>query len=276
MESGAAGRHRKLQMTLQSLGPIINAVDLGIPAPDPVSDESLWQLYHQERAQNVRETLFLKYLPFARRTAVRTMRRHTIIHVEMADVFQSACIGLIEALDRFDPSRGAEFTTYAFYRIEGAILNELENQSELQQQIAARMRSRTSRIDSLSRKRITATSSQEQIVEELAAVSMGLAIGFMLEDSGMYADPDQPLNTHDSTYESLAWKQAKTILKQLVDLLPENEQKVLSYHYFQGLAFAQIATLLGISRGRISQIHKQAVNSLRIQLTRFETFSVIG
>lgn len=248
------------------------------PAPatagEPVlSDAELWTAFRADASQVAREALFLRYLPFARRTAVRTLRLHSITHIELADVYQAACIGLMQAMERFDPTQGAEFTTYAAYRVQGAVMNAVETYSEVQQQIAARGRSRAQRLESLRPQGVLPTSTRESIVEALAAVSMGLAIGFMLEDSNIYADPEAPPRTSESGYQTLAWKQARESLQQQVDALPEGQRKILAYHYFQGLDFERIAVLMGLSKGRVSQIHKQGLAQLRDQLAHSETFT---
>lgn len=246
------------------------------PSPsgvDDFSDGELWDAVRTHASQAAREALFLRYLPFARRTAMRTLRMHGIAHIEFADVYQSACIGLIQAIDRYDPSQAVQFTTYATYRVQGAVLNDIKTYSELQQQIAARGRNRCERLESQRPDHVTPASSRETIVEALAAVSMGLAIGFMLEDSSVYAETDEAAMAPDSGYETLAWKQAQASLQQQVDALPESERKVLAYHYFQGLTFANVAALLGVSRSRVSQIHKQGLMQLRRQFLELETLS---
>ena len=238
-----------------------------------LTDDELWFAFRAQSSQAAREALFLRYLPFARRTALRTLRARSIFNVELADVYQSACIGLIQAMEGFEASRGAEFTTYATYRVQGAVLSALETYSELQQQIAARARQRSDRLESLRPENLTPASSTRRIIEALAEVSMGLALGFMLEDSGVYADPDALVLSPDAVYEGLAWKQARESLQQQVDMLPENERQVMAYHYFQGLDFQQVASLMGRSRSRISQIHRLALERLRAQMVQSETFS---
>lgn len=237
-----------------------------------LSDDELWSALRTQASQEAREALFLRYLPFARRTAMRTLRLHGISQVELADVYQSACVGLMQAMDRFDPLRGAQFTTYAAHRVQGAVLNALETYSELQQQLAARGRNRLERLESLRVGGMSAHAARSSIVDALAAVSMGLAIGFMLEDNSVYADPDEPTLAPDSGYETLAWKQAQATLQSQVDALPEGERKVLAYHYFQGLNFSQVAALMGLSASRISQIHKQGIAQLRSQLGELDSF----
>ncbi len=245
-----------------------------LPGLDPhVPDSELWIALREQGSQEAREALFMRHLPFARREANRTLRLHGIVQVELADIFQSACVGLMQSIDRFDPQKGAAFTTYAAYRIQGAVLNSLETYSEVQQQIQAHARKRAERVDSLRVDDVTPTSPRERIVDALAAISMGLAVGFMLEESGVYADPDSPALTPDSGYQTLAWKQLRETLQQHVDALPEKERRVLAYHYFNGLDFEQVALLMGLSKGRVSQLHKAGLTKLRELVPRIEHFS---
>lgn len=146
------------------------------------------------------------------------------------------------------------------------MLNALETFSEVQQQIAAGARVRRQRLESLRLHDVGSVNTRDRWVETVATVSMGLAIGFILEESWIFSDPQTPALAPDSGYESVAWKQTQESLKQQVETLPDVERKVLSYHYYQGMAFEQVARLLGVSKGRVSQIHKKALTQLRCRL----------
>jgi RNA polymerase sigma factor for flagellar operon FliA len=115
-------------------------------------------------------------------------------------------------------------------------------------------------------------------VKRLAALgelTAGLAIGFMLEDTGMFVPPDVPPQYGDS-YESREWQQLGTRLQDALRHLSTNERKVIAFHYFDGLAFEQIATLLGLSKGRISQLHRTGLVKMRTQLAPDTTLQITG
>lgn len=235
-------------------------------AAEQEADAELWRAHLAQPAPATRERLVLRYLPLARSVAWRTLRRHGVVYVDMDDVQQAACEGLIQAVDRFEPGRGHRFAAFAGYRIEGAVLNSLATHSEVQQQIAARVRVRRQRLDSLRPAAPiggTAQATPASAVEALASVSMGLALGFMLEGTGLYDDPEQPAADSHSAYESLAWRQAQQALRDSVRSLRDDERRVLEYHYFQGLSFDHVSRLLDLSPGRISQLHRQALERLR-------------
>jgi RNA polymerase sigma factor for flagellar operon FliA len=242
------------------------------------ADAELWRAHLAQPAAATRERLVLRYLPLARSIAWRTLRRHGVAYVDMDDVQQAACEGLIQAVDRFEPGRGHRFAAFAGYRIEGAVLNSLATHSEVQQQIAARVRVRRERLDSLRPAKPgggAAQATPASAVEALASVSMGLALGFMLEGTGLYDDPEQPAAGSPSAYESLAWRQAQQALRDSVRGLRDDERRVLEYHYFQGLSFEQVSRLLDLSAGRISQLHRQALDHLRERVAQTPTFHAV-
>lgn len=259
-------------MTMQ-VADALEEIATSVPLDElSLSDAQLWVAFREQQCPQAREALFLRYLPFARRVALRTLRTHGITQVELADVYQSTSVALIQTIDRFDPSQGAGYKTYATHRIQGAVLDCVETQSELQQQISVRGRSRSERLQSLRQEDTNLAKSREGILDRLANISMGLAIGFMLENSSVYADPDIPLAVPDAGYETVAWRQTLESLQRYVDALPESESKVIAYHYFQGLDFEQVANLMGLSRSRISQIHKKGIVLLQRRLVDFEYF----
>jgi RNA polymerase sigma factor for flagellar operon FliA len=101
----------------------------------------------------------------------------------------------------------------------------------------------------------------------LADVAIGLAMGFVLEDSGMYQQ-DMNATYADNTYQRIELQQLRSRIEQAVKSLSGNEKRVISHHYLQHLAFDEIAQVLGLSKGRVSQIHKAALQQLSEKLMR--------
>ncbi|HEV7913041.1 MAG TPA: sigma-70 family RNA polymerase sigma factor [Albitalea sp.] len=211
--------------------------------------------------------LVVAHLPLVRIIAARLYRMRWNQSVEFDEYCQMGAVGLVEAARRFDPSRGAEFGTFASWRIGGAILNGLARSTELHQQIASRKRLVDSRTASLAEDGATVQdASLEAALARLAKVAVGLAVGFMLEGTGMF-DDGQAVTRFDG-YASIAVRQLRTRLRTAVAFLPWQERRVLEGHYFQQQAFVEIADDLGLTRGRISQIHKSALERLRAVLAR--------
>lgn len=227
-----------------------------------LAEDLLWQRHAQGDAQ-ARESLIVLYLPYARSVAAVLYRQHVHHETEYREYVQWATLGLIEALDRYDPMRGARFTTYAHQRMLGAIRNGLEHISERQEQIGLRRRLEAERLQAVKRGRTLAPGQlpEGDLMGEVADVAVGLMLSFMLEETGMLQGPDSALP--DGCYEAVAFKHEQRRLHELLPQLTAREQAVIRLHYLQGLPYDEIARSLGITKGRISQLHEQALVRLR-------------
>lgn len=223
-----------------------------------------WRAWCINRDQTARERLIDAYLPFARMLAAKLYGRRTYPELEFQDYFQHATIGLIESIDRYDPTRGVRFEPYASARIRGAVLSGIETLSEKQEQVSARKRILADRASSF--KDEVKDQGAETLFEALAEIAIGLATGVMLEGSGIYQD--QNLSYMDNAYLVVELKQLRARVLDAVSFLSANERKVITYHYLQHVAFEEIAGTLGVSKGRVSQIHKAALKRLREILGR--------
>jgi RNA polymerase sigma factor for flagellar operon FliA len=192
-------------------------------------------------------------------------------------------MGLVESVDRYDPARGAQFRTFAAHRMHGAILDGLERLSEKQQQIAARQRARRERIDSLAAAAAQGGGSAleagsthaDRLFACLAEVGVGLALGCLLEGTGMLDDPARPASV-DSACEPLELKHLQREVRALLPCLPEPQRSVVRGHYLEERRFDDIAAVLGVTKGRVSQIHRQALAALRGHLRARGTRDGIG
>jgi RNA polymerase sigma factor for flagellar operon FliA len=173
-------------------------------------------------------------------------------------------LGLLEAIDGFDPTRLTPFSAYASQRIRGAVLDGLTKMSELNEQIAARRRARRERLASLSHQGSNAELSTRETLKRLVELATGLALGFMLEGARIYAHEEEP----GDVYEQVAWRELIARLKAEVAALPEPQRTVLAHHYGGALTFERIANLMGLTRPRVSQIHRTALATLKEQLAR--------
>lgn len=224
--------------------------------------EALWRAFGRQRDAALRERLVAHYLPFARIMAAKLYAGRTHMQVEFDEYLQYARLGLIEAVDRFDAGRGYKFETYAGSRINGAILSGMRGYSEVHEQVAARQRVVRERMASLQEPRRD-TADPADLFGYLAELAIGLAVGFALDNSGMYQERDRDAQYRDNTYAGVELKQLRARLKSLVEGLSGKHKQVVSYHYLQQLPFDEIADMLGVTRSRIAQIHKEALLKLR-------------
>jgi len=182
--------------------------------------------------------------------------------VEFADYMQYASVGLIEAINRYETTKGAMFKTFAGYRIKGAILNGLKSATEMREQYAALQKYTKDRIASIS------DSSEEvsdiDLFSKMVEITIGLALGYMLDDS-YGAEAAAPSHGHDP-YRCFAYRQTCKRIEQAVAKLNEREKRIIQYHYYHQMSFESLADLYGLSKGRISQLHKQALCQIRSNL----------
>lgn len=238
------------------------------PADDARAGEpALWAEFGRSGAAQAREQLISMHLPFARTMAAKLYAARTHREVEFDEYLQYARIGLMEAADRFDASRGFKFETFAASRITGAILNGMRSYSEIHEQVAARKRIVAERIGSLNAGAPAIDPADtEAVFARLAEIAIGLAVGFALDETGMVRDEQAEPELLDRTYTGVELRQLKRRVRVLVEQLPERQRQVIACHYLQHLPFEEIAGRLGVTRGRVSQIHKEALARLRAGL----------
>jgi RNA polymerase sigma factor FliA len=246
-----------------------NATALALEAAMPDAERALWTACQEGRSSRAREQLFNQYLPVARRIAWRFKRDDPKTPVEFAELMQLASLGLLQAIDRFKPELNIPFRYYCTRRVAGSIVEGIGKLSEVNQQITSRRRMERDRLRSV-RTGSTAPQTLDGKLALIGDIAAELAIGLMLEDSVMYtADERDPAR---DAYETLAWKQAIQHLMRTLDGLPERERGIIRHHYLDGIPFDQIARLLGLSKGRISQLHKGAISLLRRRLSDMGRF----
>lgn len=227
------------------------------------ADAQLQALWLEARGGNAgaRERLIERYQGFARIMAAKSFARRVNDESEFDDYLQYARIGLIESVDRFDAGRGIKFETFAAVRITGAILNGLASSSELQRQLATRRSILSERVASL---RDEGAAPDGDVFAQLADIAVGMALGFMLEETGMYRDGERA--GIDDCYAGLEMRQLQEQVRSALKELQGNRAVVIGYHYLQQIPFEQIATMLGLSKGRIAQLHREALGTMRERL----------
>ena len=206
----------------------------------------------------------LLHLPLVRAIAARLYRARWNDALAFEEYVQMGAIGLLEAARRFVARRGVPFGAFASWRIAGAILNGLERATEQHQQLVARRRWGAERLSSLGADGPAPSEPLELRLAALARVAVGLAVGFMLEGSGMYCGGGESTARDGSTV--LADRQLGRQLRDAVRGLPAPERRVLEEHYFEHRPFADIAAALHLTRGRVSQLHRRGIDRLRDRL----------
>jgi RNA polymerase sigma factor for flagellar operon FliA len=223
-------------------------------------DAALWAAFRDDRDELARQRLVRRYMEFAKMLAAKMYARRTYEGLEFNDFLQFARVGLLEAVDRYDDGMGAKFETFAARRIDGAILNGIATYSDLQEQVAARRRVQAERLQGLHGE-APRRDDPAALFAYLADLAVGLAVGFALEGTGMVRDEAAPLP--GQPYDGLELRQLRTRLREMLKTLPERQRKVLWWHYLEQRSFDEIGAALHVTRGRVSQLHKEALGALR-------------
>jgi RNA polymerase sigma factor for flagellar operon FliA len=244
-----------------------SATEEADPERRRAEEAALWQRLGEGGAE-ARSLLIERYLPLCRAIAAGLYGRRIADDADFADYMQYATLGLIEAVDTFDWRRGVQFNTFATYRIQGAIRNSIVSFSERREQAGLMYRLKKERADSIRQAADGAEVAAKKrrgkasAIRDMAEITVIWALSYLLEGSGMLAPRDEPQYV-EQFYDSAELRELRQRLVGLVDALPEQERRVIKYHYFQNLEFTEIARIFGVTKGRVSQIHKHALLLLR-------------
>lgn len=217
------------------------------------------------------------YAPLVKRIAYHMMMRMPA-SVQVDDLIQAGMIGLIEASQKYDMSRGASFETYAGIRIRGAIVDEMRRGDWVPRSVHRNARRVAQAVAA-----VEARTGRDATDAEVAA-ELGVSLEeyfVMLQDSNSsrlfsyeetFGDEDSNIDASDhsaafaSPLEGMQRDGLKKALVEAIRQLPEREQMVLSLYYDQELNLKEIGLVLGVSESRVSQIHSQAAMRLRQKL----------
>lgn len=225
-----------------------------------------------------RDALILEYLPLVKYHA-GVLKLRLPAHIEQDDLISSGIVGLIDALDRFEPSRGIKFKTYAEFRIRGAMLDYLREMDWFPRSVRQRATNLQAVYSRLENELGRAPEEEEvaarlkislaELQKELMAVS-GLSV-FSLDASTEDETDTAILRSlteaamNEAKEEELL-RELKEILGKAIDLLPEKEKKLIALYYYEDLTMKEIGRLLSLGEPRICQLHNQAVLRLRGKL----------
>jgi RNA polymerase sigma factor for flagellar operon FliA len=246
------------------------------------STARLWAEYKNGGERKIRDQLIVMYSPLVKYVAAR-VAVGLPQHVESSDLVSYGIIGLIDAIDRFDPVRQVKFETYAIPRIRGAIIDELRAIDWVPRSVRAKARALEQAYASLEASLLRTPTDSEVAVElgmsekELQDILRQLSfVGVAALDEVFAAGGERGQRSTlgetipDATPGPAAVfdeQESKEILAQAILHLAERERTVLSLYYYEGLTLAEIGEILGVTESRVCQIHTKAVLQLRARLS---------
>lgn len=232
----------------------MNAAACAMEERQPAQEHELWARWRIHGDEQARNTLVLQYSAWARKLARDIFMRVRGHGADWPDYVQNASVGMLEAMSSFDPHRGVPFEAYARQRVRGAVFNGLRALLAASSMKAGG--------DAFERGASLLEDSEADPVERLVSIVSGLGIGYMLS-----SQPEHDVHAVSPTpYDEAVRSQLRERLAALLALLPERERLVLQLHYLQHMAFVEIAEALALTKGRISQLHRQGLERLRSRM----------
>jgi len=244
---------------------------------------NLAKAYESERqygtCQN-RDQLVLSHLPLVKYLVGRISSKLPS-HLDQQDLMSVAVIGLITAAERFDPSRGILFKTFAEKRVMGSIMDELRAQDWLPRTLREKYKRLEHEFSVLEQKLGRNPSSEEvaaamgmdlekyfQLMEEVHSLSFMSLDDFQEDDEGgsfgflnFLSD-----NGVENPQNKLMAKQLLQVLGDAIETLPEKERLVVTLYYYEELNLKEIGEIMSLTESRISQLHSQAVIRLKVKM----------
>jgi RNA polymerase sigma factor for flagellar operon FliA len=228
-----------------------------------------------------REEVIKRYSPMIKYVANRIAMRLPP-HIEVDDLISVGVLGLMDAITKYDSSRGAKFKTYAEFRVRGAILDELRaldwvprsirQKASAVEKVVRSLESKLRRLpedDEVAKEMDMSLDQFYRTIDETKSVPV-----FSLEDLGIAKESGE----QQSLLDCLAGKadadpqtqirliELKEIIAKAIDTLPEKERLMVSLYYYEELTMKEIGAVLDITESRVSQIHSKAVLHLRTKL----------
>jgi RNA polymerase sigma factor for flagellar operon FliA len=242
---------------------------------------TLWRQYRQNKDQRLRDRLILTYAPLVKYVAGR-LGSGLPAHVDEGDLVSYGLLGLISAIERYDPDRDVKFETYAIARIKGSIIDELRQMDWVPRSVRARARDIERAISELEAKLGRAPTeeeiaaklgvSQEDLNDSLLEISRtSIAALDELWTASSSGDQVALIDTIEDTQgpepqQALAATETREALGEAIARLPEREKLVVTLYYYEELTLREIGEVLGVTESRVSQLHTKAILRLKARL----------
>jgi RNA polymerase sigma factor FliA len=243
--------------------------------------QAIWLEFSRTRDKGIRDRLIVNYAPLVKYVAGR-LGSGLPAHVDEGDLVSYGLLGLIGAIERYDPTRDIKFETYAIARIKGAIIDELRALDWVPRSVRSRAREIERAISELEAKTGLAPTDEQiaakigisvdELEESLTDISRS-SIAALDELWSLSGDGDQ-ISLMDTIEDetgprpeaALDQTEMREALADSIARLPEREKLVVTLYYYEELTLREIGEVLGVTESRVSQLHTKAILRLKARL----------
>lgn len=239
--------------------------------------QKLWEEYSKKKSPDLYEKIIIEYAGLVKLVAGR-LSMYLGHNVEYDDLVGYGTFGLIDAIDKFDYSKGYKFETYASLRIRGAILDQIRKMDWIPRSIRQKQRKIDNAYQALESKHGRVVS-DEDVAEELnltieefedwqvqTNITNIISLDEFLEQGSESKTEQFFASSFDQPDRMVEQKELKEILTRTLETLTEKEKKVIVLYYYEDLTLKEISRILEVSESRISQLHTKALQKLKIKL----------
>ena len=240
----------------------------------------LWNQYEKERTPELREKLIIEYAGLVKIVAGR-LGMYLGYTVEFDDLVGYGIFGLIDAIDKFELTKGVKFETYASLRIRGSILDQIRKMDWIPRTVRQRQKQISSAIADIEAQ-TGKTASDEEIAlalgisdEEYSGwqaqmnVTNLVSLDDFVEQGSDVADNRGLSSQPARPEEHLEQEELKQMLGEALNLLTEKERMVVVLYYYEELTLKEISNVLEVSESRVSQLHTKALGKMKTKMGNY-------
>ena len=233
--------------------------------------DQIWAEYRATGEAGLRNRLVLQYAPLVKYVAGR-LRARMPESVDQDDLVSDGVLGLMDAIERFEPARGLSFQTFAVPRIRGAIIDGMRAMDFVPRSVRDKLRA-VQKAQVALEERLGRSPEIEEVARE-TGMPLQQVRDLTKQASGNHANlddfdlADELASANDTGVEE---GEDNALLMRMVQELAERDQVVIALYYFEGLTLAEIGSVLGVTESRVSQLHSRATATLRTKIVALES-----
>jgi RNA polymerase sigma factor for flagellar operon FliA len=232
--------------------------------------EQIWAEFRATGEASLRNRLVLQYAPLVKYVAGR-LRTRMPDSVDPDDLVSDGVLGLMDAIERFEPARGLSFQTVAVPRIRGAIIDGMRSMDFVPRSVRDKLRT-------VQRAQVSLEERLGRVPEDVeVAREVGIPVQQLRDLSRQANSNHANLDDFDLADElssaadhRIEETDVKTSLMRVVEQLRERDQIIIALYYYEGLTLSEIGQVLGVTESRVSQLHSRLTRSLRSRLLELE------